>query len=288
MSTYRPLSNEEITRLEAAGCRASEWADVQVGDGFDPGRVHRVQFSGQVRLGALRGQVALEGDIALPAEIADATLIDCVLGDDVRVCNVRGYLARYQVGDGACVSDVGVIATRPGATFGNGVEAEAINEGGGREVPFFAELSSQFAYLYGLYRYRPALIARLKTLVEDYTAAARADIGTIGQNARVEHVGEIFDVAIGDYALVRGATRLETAPSSASAKPQLESVPGSRPRILSSARAPASKTACCSATLSSARACSWANSSRRKTRCFSPIARASTARPARSSPVPTP
>ena len=209
MSTYRPLSNEEITRLEAAGCRASEWADVQVGDGFDPGRVHRVQFSGQVRLGALRGQVALEGDIALPAEIADATLIDCVLGDDVRVCNVRGYLARYQVGDGACVSDVGVIATRPGATFGNGVEAEAINEGGGREVPFFAELSSQFAYLYGLYRYRPALIARLKTLVEDYTAAARADIGTIGQNARVEHVGEIFDVAIGDYALVRGATRLE-------------------------------------------------------------------------------
>ena len=209
MSTYRPLSNEEVSLLEAAGCRASDWSGVQVGDGFDPRRVHRVQFSGQVRLGALRGQVRLEGDIELPAEIADATLIDCVLGDDVRVCNVRGYLARYQVGDGSLVADVGVVATRPGATFGNGVEAETINEGGGREVPLFAELSSQFAYLYGLHRYRPALIEGLKTLVEAYTAKARADIGTIGQGARVEHVGEILDVAIGDYAQVRGATRLE-------------------------------------------------------------------------------
>ncbi len=209
MSTYRPLSNEEIALLETAGCRAADWSGVQVGDGFDAERVCRVRFSGQVRIGALRGQLPLDSGGQLPVEIADATLVDCILGDDVHISNVRGHLAHYRIGDRTRIVDVGVVATRPGASFGNGVEAEAINEGGGREVPLFAELSSQFAYMYGMYRYRPALIKKLKVLADDYAAAAKADMGFIGQDARIEHIDTMLDVNIGDYAVVCGALRLE-------------------------------------------------------------------------------
>ena len=73
MNTYRPLSSEEIQTMESAGCRASEWSQVQVSDGFDATRVRSVRFSGQVRLGALRGSVELDGGVELPAEITNAS-----------------------------------------------------------------------------------------------------------------------------------------------------------------------------------------------------------------------
>jgi hypothetical protein len=208
VSTHRPLTAAEIRVLEAAGCRAAAWSGVEVKEGFDPHRVRRVHFAGRVRLGALRGHVRLEDAVELPAEIADATLVDCTLGDGVRVCNVGGYLARYAVGDGAAIVDVGTLSTRPGATFGNGVEVNVLNEGGGREVPIFAEMSSHFAYLCALHRYRPRLIERLRALAEAGVAEKRADRGYIGTGARLLHVGEIRDVHIGDHASVCNALRL--------------------------------------------------------------------------------
>ena len=164
MSQYRPLSQAEIDLLEKAGCRAAAWSDIQVKEGFDPRRVHHVHFAGPVQIGALQGAISLEG-AELPAEIADATLSNCQLGDNVRVTGIGSHLANYIIGDNAVVTDIGLLATRPGSTFGNGIEVEAVNEGGGREVPIFNEISSQFAHLFAFYRHRPALIEGLKAMV---------------------------------------------------------------------------------------------------------------------------
>ncbi|MEW6754644.1 MAG: DUF4954 family protein, partial [Candidatus Latescibacterota bacterium] len=208
MSTYRALAREEIAVLEAAGCHAADWSRVQAGEGFDPRRVHRVAFSGDVRLGALQGQVEVGNGVHLPSEVCDAALADCVLGDGVRVARVHGHLAGYQIGDSAVVTDVGSMATGRGATFGNGVPVETVNEGGGREVRIFAEMSSQFAYLYAMHRYRPRLIARLEAMVEAYVDRVRADRGRLGRRAVVAHVGQIADVDIGPFAVVQGAASL--------------------------------------------------------------------------------
>jgi len=208
MSTYRALSSEEIQTLEAAGCQAADWSLVQVKDGFDPQRVQRTSFSGAVEIGSLQGSVEVEGGIELPSGIADATIVDCTLGDDVRINRVHGHLANYDVEDGAVITDVGTMVTQPGATFGNGVELETINEGGGREVRIFNEMSSQFAYIYGMHRYRPQLIEKLEGMVDACVDAVRADRGRVGSRALVAHVAEIVDVNIGPCAVVSGASRL--------------------------------------------------------------------------------
>lgn len=209
MSTYRPLSSQEIQTMEAAGCHCADWSQVQVADGFDATRVRRVSFYGQVRIGALQGVVQLTGGVELPAELTDATIADCTLEDDVRISQVGGCLSSYQVASGAVITDVGTMATSPGATFGNGVELETVNEGGGREVRIFNELSSQFAYVYAMHRYRPRLIEKLEAIVEAYVEQVRADHGSVGRGAVVAHVAHIQDVDIGAYAQVHGAAELK-------------------------------------------------------------------------------
>ncbi|MDK2973094.1 MAG: hypothetical protein PWP23_2849 [Candidatus Sumerlaeota bacterium] len=187
---------------------APDWNAVEVKDGFDARRVRNVRFSGKIRIGALSGTVTMEGGVALRSGIVDSTIDNCEIGDNVRISNVRGHIANYVVGDGAVIVDVGVMATGPGASFGNGVSVEAVNEAGGREVKIFDELSSQFAYLTAMHRYRPRMIERLDAMVDAYTAKVKSDRGKIGAGASITHCDEIRDVNIGPGAKLSGARRL--------------------------------------------------------------------------------
>ena len=209
MEGYRALSDSEIETMAAAGCSAEDWSAVQVKDGFDPRRVRNVRFVGRVRVGALQGSVSLAGGVELPAEIADATLVNCELGDNVRVARIHSHLANYRICSGAVVTDVGEMATRPGAAFGNGVSLETINEGGGREIRIFNELSCQFAYLLAMHRYRPDVIEALEAMVDACVAGAVSDTGTVGEGAVVAHVPEIVDVNVGAHAVISGAAALK-------------------------------------------------------------------------------
>ncbi len=205
---WRALAPAEIAQLEANGCRAEDWATVRVGEGFDPARMHNVGLGGEIWIGALRGNVAVAGGVTLPAEIADATLVDCRIGDGCRITRVGSHIARYEIGDGALVTDVGTLATQPGATFGNGVEVACVNEAGGREVILFNALSSQFAWLMAMRRWQPALAKGLRAIAAAAVEEAKSEYGRIGAGARVTHVGEMIDVCVGPAAEVSGAASL--------------------------------------------------------------------------------
>lgn len=208
MAGYRALSRAEIAALERNGCAAADWSKVEVKQRFNPERVKHVVFDGQVKMGALEGTVSFAG-VELPAEISYATLINCELGDNVRVTHVRSHLANYRVGEGAVITDVGQMTTRAGSTFGNGVVVEPVNEGGGREVPMFNEMSSQFAYLMSMHRYRTEMTVRLQAMVDAFVAEKASDVGMVGERAVVAHVNEIVDVNIGSCAVVTGAAMLK-------------------------------------------------------------------------------
>ena len=208
LHNYRALTGSEITTLERQGCAAEDedWSRVRVADGFDPARVVDVQFGGQVYLGATGGTTQTVPP--QPAGIRHACLRDCVVGDHVRIVNVGVHIANYRIDQGAALENVGLLEVRPGAQFGNGLEIEVINEGGGREVILFNELSSQFAYLLCLHRYRPQLIARLQTLAHDAAQLAHREQGCIGAGATIRSVPELIDVHVGPAALINGALSL--------------------------------------------------------------------------------
>jgi hypothetical protein len=206
---HRPLSDAEIQILVRRGCSAAagDWSGVRVADGFDPERLAHVHFAGQVQVGALNGRAAEPTEPGQPAEIQHARLINCRLGDNVRIVNV-GKLANYEVGEGACIEDVGLMESRPAAKFGNGVEVDVLNEAGGREVLLFNELSSQFAHLMCLHRYRPGLIEALREIGATAARQVHTDRGQVGAGAQVALTTMIQDVHIGPRAVVQGAASL--------------------------------------------------------------------------------
>lgn len=175
---YRSLGGDEITALEHQGCTSPDWSRIMVADEFDPSLVRNASF------------------------------INCAIGNRVCIANVGGHIANYEIGDDALIENVGTLQTNTGAAFGNGVEIDVLNEAGGREVVLFDTISSQFAYMMCLHRYRPKLIKRLQKMANDHAAAVVSDTGMIGQGACIRSTAKIIDVNIGPYAKVDGASSL--------------------------------------------------------------------------------
>lgn len=207
-NSYRPLTEDEITILKHQGSvvDSGDWADIQVVDAFDPSSIRNVRFGGQMRLGNLTGFTA--GLDRRPAGIEGAYLVDCTIGNQVRIANIGARIANYVVADGCCIEDVGTLEAGPNGQFGNGMEIEVLNEGGGREVVLFDELSSQFAHLVCLHRYRPKLIEKLQQMAAAKAKERHTPQGQIGTGATIRSVAEIRDVHVGPYTWIHGASSL--------------------------------------------------------------------------------
>ena len=206
---YRPLYADEIDLLQRQGCTAQEWADVWGTPDFTAENIHDSHFLGTVRLGRLSGKVRGDAGQMRRAGIYRATLNNCTVGNDVRIAQVRSQVANFEIGDNVCIEDVGLLLTHPGASFGNGVRVEALNEGGNRETTLFNQLSAQFAFLQCTHRSQPRVTQQLDLIAEQEAARARSDHGTIGSGAIICAITRMVDVAVGEQAIVRGATELE-------------------------------------------------------------------------------
>lgn len=209
MKNYRSLTNEEINRLEAQACSASDWNDVQVDEHFTPDYVHHARFSGKVRLGVFEYEFALPGGICKHAGLSYVTLHNVTVGDNCCIENVKNYIANSEIGAYTFIENVDIILVDKKSRFGNGVEVSVLNETGGREVMIHDRLSAHQAYIMALYRHRPQLIERMKALIEAYADEHASDVGTIGSHVTIVNSGYIKNVRIGDYCEIEGAGRLK-------------------------------------------------------------------------------
>ncbi|MCC8175382.1 MAG: DUF4954 family protein [Bacteroidales bacterium] len=208
MTKMRHLTPEEITILEQRGCTAQDWNRIQVADPFRPANYRYVRFSGDIALGTTEGSFTLEGGITLQAGIFDATLHNVTVGNDVFIRSIANYIANYNIADGAFIENVNRMVTRPGATFGVGVEVSVLNETGGREVPIYPRLSAQTAYLMAMYRHNPALTHALSELAAKEVDKVRSNRGYVGEHALILNSGSLTDVNVGAYARIEGASQL--------------------------------------------------------------------------------
>ena len=222
---YRKLTAQEIAQLEAQGCTAKDWAEVEVAEAFDAQYVRNTRFSGHNRLGAFYREIELPGGLKVHSGIYNATLHNVEVGDDAHLYNIHNYIANYRIGRETCIENVNAILVDGRTTFGNGVRVPVMNEGGGREIPIFNELSASLAYILTLYRHRPEMIREAERLIDEYAEEQASETGYIGDHVRILNCGSIKNVKIGDYAELSGVSRLKngTVNSNASAPVRLGS-----------------------------------------------------------------
>ena len=209
MHQHRNLTQGEIEQLEKQGCSCPDWGQVTVKNGFDPRYVKNTQFSGKVSLGIFETWFELAGGLQKHAGINNAVIHNCDIGDNVVIENVQNYISNYTIGDNCFIQNVDVILVDGTTTFGNGVQVNVLNETGGREVHINDKLSAHFAYIYALYRHRPALIERMKAIIDFYCSKHASDKGTIGSNCKIVNVGYIKNVRIGEHCKITGAMKLK-------------------------------------------------------------------------------
>ena len=206
---FRSLTAQEIAQMEAQGCSATNWAEVEVAQDFDAQYVRHTRFSGHNEIGAFRREIELPGGLKIHSGIYNATLHNCEVGDDAHLYNIHNYIANYHIGCNTCIENVNAILVDGKTTFGNGVRVPVMNEGGGREIPIFNELSASLAYILTLYRHRPEMIHEVEKLIDAYAEAHASDHGYIGDHVRILNCGSIKNVHVGDYAELTGVSRLK-------------------------------------------------------------------------------
>jgi len=206
---FRKLTAQEIAQLEAQGCSARNWTDVEVAEAFDAKYVRNTSFSGHNTLGVFGREIELPGGLMIHSGIYNATLHNCEVGDDAHLYNIHNYIANYHIGAHTCIENVNAILVDRKSTFGNGVRVPVMNEGGGREIPIFNELSASLAYILTLYRHRPTMIHQLEQMIDAYAEAQASDHGYIGDHVRILNCGSIKNVKIGNYAELSGVSRLK-------------------------------------------------------------------------------
>ena len=206
---FRSLTAQEIAQLEAQGCSATDWAEVEVAEAFDARYVHNTRFSGHNKLGVFRREIALPGGLQVHSGIYNATLHNVEVGDDAHLYNIHNYIANYHIGRNTCIENVNAILVDGKTSFGNGVRVPVMNEGGGREIPIFNELSASLAYILTLYRHRPKMIHELERMIDAYAETQASEMGFIGDHVRILNCGSIKNVKVGDYAELTGVSRLK-------------------------------------------------------------------------------
>jgi hypothetical protein len=202
------LTQAQIERLTAQGCTAEDWSNVSLDAAADLSRFRNAHFLGAVAVGPNAGHVTVDG-VELPCGIFDATLSDCSIGAHVRIARVGSVVARYVIEDGAVIQDVAALTADTGSAFGAGTALEPVNEGGGRVVRLFPELSAQSAYLQAFRAHSAELQRALATLVDGAVAAARRERGLVGAHAQVLHCGSLRNVLVGPHAVIRGPALLD-------------------------------------------------------------------------------
>jgi len=205
---YHSLTQDQIKAFTSYGCTACDWSRVKVVENFPLSSLRNAHFLGDVRIGNLTGTVKDTRGLEKPCGIYNAIIIDSTIGNHTRIFNIGVHIANYDIADKVCIEDVGTMQTNAGATFGNGIEVEVLNEAGGREVVLFDHLNAQFAYIMCLHRYRPKLIEKLKTIASKYVQSIKSDRGTVAAGAKICSTTQIIDVKIGPYAKINAASSL--------------------------------------------------------------------------------
>ena len=203
---YRKLSVEEIKSLKSNGCRSESWDRISVLNGFDPGCIRNVTFSGEIKLGIYKKAYTDDNGITWNAGIVNARIHNCSIGSNVVINNIGECIANYTIKDGVVIRNCGRISIDCDTCFGNGTKVNVLVESGGRTVKIWDGLTAQQAYIISFYRHRSKVIKIIDGMIDKYADSIRSDRGLIGRNTVILNCNIIRDVRFGPYSYAEGVT----------------------------------------------------------------------------------
>jgi hypothetical protein len=201
----RALYRHEIRQLESLGNSCLDWSLVRVAEGFDWRKVRCCHLHGDIVLGQFTRLVSLAEGIQLPAGIDHATLVNCVIGNDVLIHDVK-LLANYVVAEGVVVFNCGALTCTGQTSFGNGSALPLGIESGGREVPIYAEIDLEIAAAVACFRSRPETLDQYSKAVAEYTEQVSSKRGIVEQGALIRCTPNVRNSYIGPHARIDSAT----------------------------------------------------------------------------------
>lgn len=206
---YRSLTFEEIDTLERNSCWAEDWSRVEVAEeGFQAKYFHRVMFYGDIRLGSFQKNIEIAKDFVKHSGINDATLRNVTVGDDCLIEKVGNYINNYTIGNDCLISNISVMETTEGASYGEGNLISVLNEVGDGNVILFHDLNSQFAAFMVKHFNNKDLKNAIRRLVSEEIARTNPERGTIGNNVKIINTREITNTIIQDDCEISGASKL--------------------------------------------------------------------------------
>ena len=206
---YRHLTEDEIQILEKNGNRSESWDKVMVEPDFDPNRIIRSSFMGEVYLPKFFGTLLLPGDVSFPTGIYDSLVHNCFI-ENALVHKVA-MLSNILVRSSAVVQNVGSIISSGKISYMIGNYMHVGNEMGGRKVVVFPEITMELVEAQLFHKPDPEVAAAFDEQLKTYREETAFPFGVVGKGAVVCNTNIIRNSWIGAHARIEGAEKIRNS-----------------------------------------------------------------------------
>ena len=206
---YRPMTAFEIQILEKNGNSCDDWTKVLVEPDFDPNRIFRSSFMGDVRLPKFFGTLLLPGDVSVATGIYDCMVHNCII-ENALIYKVS-MLSNVLVRSSSVVHNVGTLVSSGKINYMVGSSINVGNEMGGREVLVFPELTTELVDLQLFHKAEQGVQDSFVEMLSTYRSELALPFGIVGKGAVVSNTNIIRNSWIGAHARIEGAAKIRNS-----------------------------------------------------------------------------
>ena len=206
VAKLRNLTAEEVSTLEKNGNRCEDWNRVLVEPNFDPARVQRSVFMGDVRLPAFYGTLLLPGDVSFPTGIYDSLVHNCIV-ENALVYKVS-MLSNVLVRSSAVIHNVGTLVSSGKINFMIGSTMSVGNEMGGRELFVFPDITMDLVEAQLFHKAESDVQQSFEEQLKNFREEISLPFGVVGKGAVVSNTNIVRNSWIGAHARVEGAAKI--------------------------------------------------------------------------------